>query len=473
MNNNGRGASLTAPNGPAEQEAIADAVRNASISIFDVESVEAFGSGSFLADAIEVGSLMRGHRTEEVKDPLPITATKSSFGNQVETSGIVAFLKTLQSIEYGVMTPNIHLRQANPHIDTFDQPGELMTECCEYYMNSTFAGSMSRGSGGSNVYLLAWGQLNPEKMKCDPPPINREFLSFWPGGGGVLESEKRPSREYTIVGSWCQGPEPMPMEPEGEDAYGFTVTLGENRWEWFVILLDGDHNKVLHPGYPKASKDFPVLGPVPDNEGACWMISGKPECVYVTYDAGEEVAEGASHVTSDDYGKKVAMYRMPTADTGKPGDQYRVHLHVKGKWRTVTWERLVPAIGEGPVAAVPPQGRYYICGDWSDWDLEEMSQGSTPGAFYMDIEMGMKSHEFTIVRNKDWNQMIYPLQPTSVGDGNVDVRGPDDLGEGHHWHITGERGSHVRVEFQRTVDDDSDIMKVTWRKLDPAAVAQA
>nr|AQS99246.1 type I polyketide synthase [Gambierdiscus excentricus] len=462
MNNNGKSASLTAPSGPAEQEAISDAIRNASISIFDIDSVEAFGSGAFLADAIEVSSLLRAHRTEDMKEPLALTAVKSSVGNQVETSGITGFLKTIFSAQWNVMTPNLHLMQANPHMETADQ-SPFTTECLEYKMRSTFAGTMSRGNGGSNVYLLSWGQINPEKVPAPPPTSTRELLTFWPGGGGQLESDKCPNREYTIVGSWGQWPEPIPMEPEGDGIYGFTVTLGENRWEWFVIWLDSDPRRVLHPGYGYASKDFPVLGPAEDAEGACWMINGRPESVYVPCNQTDIIGEGVE-VFEDEYGQKVASHRVDTADMGYPGDQYRVHLRIAGKWRTVTWEKV-----KRDEEASPPvllRGKYYVAGDWSQWELTEMqADPDIPGVFFQDVKVPAARNEFQIVRNKDWSQIIYPDVKRCAGDGSFRVLGPDDLGVNHTWLICCQPGTPLRIEFQRTVSADTDVMKVSWRNV--------
>nr|AQS99262.1 type I polyketide synthase [Gambierdiscus polynesiensis] len=464
MNNNGRSASLTAPNGPAEQEAIADAIQNANICIFDVESVEAFGSAAFLEDAIEVSSLLRAHRTEDVKDPLALTAVKSSVGNQVETSGITGFLKTLFSAQWGVMTPLLHLMQSNPHMETVDQPCAFATECMEYKMHSTFAGTMSRGTGGSNVYLLSWGQLNPEKVPPPAPRSTKELLAFWPGGGGQLENEKLPSKEYTIVGSWGQWPEPMPMEPEGDGVYGFTVTLGENRWEWFVIWLDGDSSKVLHPGRSHASKDFPVLGPTDDAEGACWMINGRPESVYVPYEQLEGTGEGPVEVLEDLRGQKLATFSVSTADEGSPGDQYRVHLRIAGKWRTVTWERMKRDQEAPPQPSI--SGKYYIAGDWLSWELSEMqADPDTPGLFFLDVNLQNAKNEFQIVRNKDWSQIIYPDVRLCAGDRAFTVLGPDDMDASHTWLIHCEPGTLQRIEFQRTVSLDADVMKVSWRRV--------
>ncbi|CAJ1330124.1 unnamed protein product [Effrenium voratum] len=56
MTNNGRSAGLHAPSGPAEQEAVADAIRHAGISPLDLDAMECHAAGSLLSDGVEVVS---------------------------------------------------------------------------------------------------------------------------------------------------------------------------------------------------------------------------------------------------------------------------------------------------------------------------------------------------------------------------------------------------------------------------------
>ena len=61
-------------------------------------------------------------------------------------------------------------------------------------------------------------------------------------------------------------PEPAPdakpcaAQAEGTGTYGYTVTLGENRWEEFHVLLDGDRGP-RKPGHRGSTPDF-LEGPL-------------------------------------------------------------------------------------------------------------------------------------------------------------------------------------------------------------------
>lgn len=448
MNNNGKGASLAAPHGPAEQEAIAEAIRNASVSPFDVDAVETSGTGAFLADAIEVGSLLRAHRSEDHKEPLVLMAAKSSIGNQIETSGILSFLKSIYSSQWGMVAPNLHLRQANPHMDAFDQPCGFATDCLEYRMQSSFVGIMSRGFGGSNVYLLTWGQVNVDKVPPPAPPSLKDSILYWPGGGGELEGDMRPSKTYTIVGSWSLWGVTEPMDVEGDGMYSFTVTLGENRWEQFQIWLDGDSARALHPAQAKASKDSPVSGPSAEAAGLNWQIDGRGEIVGVPAEQG---------------GARLDYHSIANADSGQPGDQYRIHLCVAGRWRTVTWEKL-QAGAPKEEAPVSMSGRYFVTGTWNDWSLQDMESDPATGGFFADALLLRNGGEFQIVRNKDWSQVFYPNKPKATSQDSSEVLGPDDLGHGLNWFLDGKAGDTFRIQFQRSVATGQDAKAVSWTR---------
>jgi polyketide synthase-associated protein len=449
MNNNGCAASLTAPSCAGEQEAIVEAIRNASVDPMDVDAVEAHGCGKFIDDAIELSSHERSHRShDDVEKPLIIGAVKSAQGNQMECTSMTGLLKVLYSCQYGMTTGNLHLKQVNAHVD-WSTPCLLPTESLEQELQSTFHGLFARGQGGSNVYLLFWGQVNKEVSPPKQARSSRDAITFWPGGGGMLPPEQIPEKFYSIVGTWSTWSTPAPMEEEGDGRYGYTIVLGVNRWEQFQIWLDGDSTKVLHPGSIKASKDFPVLGPDTD-EGAkdmSWLIDGRSELL-----AEDEGGSGTPQ-----------SYSLDPLDMGRPGDMYRVHLCIAGKWRTVSWEKIkASAISDTAKDTWDlGLGSYYVTGAFNQWELQEMTpEPSKNDTFRTTVKLSGSGGEFQIVRNMDFAQVIYPDFPYSTSESKVN--GPDDLGEGLFWNIEGKFGDKVTIEFQRIVDAEKDTMRVTW-----------
>merc|ERR1740123_265499 len=465
MNQNGQVASLTTPHGPGEQECLVAAIRNAGLSPLDVDCAEGHMNGKFLDEAIEMNSLWRAHRSDIHKDPLCYTAAKPSAGHQIEGSGITALLRCVYAAQYGHMTPTIHLRQNNPHVDPVEQPIMIVNENLELPFRSAYSTCLAKGFGGTNVSLLGWGTINKEKSPPRASPMQPEVI-FWPGGGGQLEGDQLPRKHdgYTIVGSWSKWESAEKMTLDGDGLYGYTMTLGENRTEQFQIWLDGDHNRVLHPGAPRQPQCSSVVGPEVDfvggteacrsGEAPCWHVDGREE--MVKYNRPVDAVKVLKDASAPEEPEAESLM-VGTTELGQPGDTYRITLQVAGSWRLVFWEKL------GSKVDSYPTGTYYITASWLDWSLVEMKEdSSTPGIYSIDALLPNGSGSFQIVRDEDWSQILYPHpEPPSVEDA---VLGPDDLSGGFSWQISGTPGDKFSIQFQRTWVDGKESRKVSWQQ---------
>jgi 3-oxoacyl-(acyl-carrier-protein) synthase len=156
VNQDGRSASLPAPNGPAQQNVIGKALEVAGLSPTDISCVETHGTGTSLGDAIEVNSLkevFKGPRST----PLHLGAVKTSIGHLEAASGIAGFIKAVMVLQHNCAPANLNFATLNPHINTrnFDvdfgsqkvspvrQPSEVMR-----------VGVSSFGMGGTNSFAI-------------------------------------------------------------------------------------------------------------------------------------------------------------------------------------------------------------------------------------------------------------------------------------------------------------------------------
>jgi hypothetical protein len=439
MNNNGMNSSMGAPSAAAEQEMICMAMRNSSITPADVEAIECHGDGSFLGDAIEAGAAIRALRYSEDETPEPILATcvKSNMGHAYFATGVVSLLRVVLSANSGLITPNLHLQALNPHVE-FGDIFSIGTEHLEHRIHSSYTGCTAKGFGGTNVHAIVWGRVEKAEEQTLSGSANKSII-FWPGGGGELDTEAMPRKKagYFIAGTWSRW-KPEQMEDEGNNSFGFTMVLGENRWEKFQIWLDGSDQRKLHPPVAAARRGTAVLGPVKDAMGLSWAIDGRP---WAQEDSGED-SEGAPR----------------PLDFGMIGDKYRIHLRIAGKYRTVEWEKLEEK--EGSV----PEGTYYICGSWNEWRHEEMFRDdSEVGTHFIEVRLQENGGHFQILRNEDPSQVIYPERYAS--DHSVPILGPDDLGADLCWFVPGFKDETFRIEFQRTSEHGLDKKKVSWRRI--------
>jgi hypothetical protein len=242
------------------------------------------------------------------------------------------------------------------------------------------------------------------------------------------------------------------MEKEADGVYGYTITLGENRWEHFQIWLDGEKQKALHPGELKAGKHARVLGPEDTLAFNTWMLDGRPLSMWKNWGA-PALTNGGGEGGWDEV-------QVVTPDTGSVGDKYRIRLRLSGKFRTVEWEKLE----EKAELAEIPKGQYYVVGSWNDLDFEEMTwEDATKSIFSLEVQMPSDAAvHFFIVRNKDWMQVFYPS-----AFANEDALGPEPMQmTSGTWSLRGQAGDVFKITFARQIEALGAVsQQVSWKKI--------
>ena len=111
----GRSASLTAPNGRAQQGLLAGALHNAQASAGDLILNEAHGTGTALGDPIEAGSFAIAVLSER-DTPLAVSGVKANIGHAEPAAGMTGLLKLAMALDTGKAAPNAQLRLLNSHV---------------------------------------------------------------------------------------------------------------------------------------------------------------------------------------------------------------------------------------------------------------------------------------------------------------------------------------------------------------------
>eukprot|EP00930_Biecheleria_cincta_P044317 TRINITY_DN30434_c0_g2_i1.p1 TRINITY_DN30434_c0_g2~~TRINITY_DN30434_c0_g2_i1.p1 ORF type:complete len:935 (-),score=146.47 TRINITY_DN30434_c0_g2_i1:166-2970(-) len=363
--NSGRNASMIAPSGPAEQEAITESIRMAGISPLDLDAVECHAVGSVLADSVEATSaatVLRCHVEGGDREGLVLGSSRTNVGATNEASAMSSFLKVVYNLTFANHAPSLHLKRLNPYLEFEDAAVHINTEACSYLDSRAFHGVSSRGAGGTNVNIVCWGTADSYVSERSFK-MNRVSFAYWPGcqrqgGADMLEDELASAKAYHLIGSWTNWQQPQEMTREKEGSYKAIVTLGETGCESFQILLDGDKDKVLHSNQPGAASGTPLLGPTSllsiKQYHLNWVIDGRP-----AFEPAKmlRVPESAEPGGSTSWGRKVQPgfenheivlkedpsqrdYVANARDKGEPGDKYEVRLMINGKYRAVTWTKM-------------------------------------------------------------------------------------------------------------------------------------
>jgi acyl transferase domain-containing protein/acyl carrier protein len=201
VNQNGRRAQvITAPHPEAQEELIAAACHDAGISPRDITYVECHGTGTKIGDPIEI-SAITNTIAKDRSDTFYVGSVKSNIGHLESAAGIAGLIKSVASLSYGVIPPNLHFHQANKYIDFESHPIRVVTEETKIDHRAVI-GVSSLGFGGTNAHVIVKGvdasvrkEIRPLKVPFDRErafPLSRYIQASEPKAlGAAVESEKQ------------------------------------------------------------------------------------------------------------------------------------------------------------------------------------------------------------------------------------------------------------------------------------------
>lgn len=319
INQNGRSATLTAPNGPAQQEVITKAMREAGIEPDESTVWNCHGTGTSLGDPIELGTVKRV-QTVDRSEPLMVSTNKTCMGHLEGGAAMTTLIAAVLQLKQSSCSPFVHFRVLNPHVDTADFVAFLNSELGTYGHQQGNTHVSSFGFGGTNGHAIFWGQnvyntadapkeilrrikrMEPPEVRVlgsdpanwdwdfpDRPPLEHERYvlrldAAQPVWDRVQREIDEPREEsYAIAGNF-NGWEPVPMQSQ--------VTRGVHTFSLFVPAGGSAEFRFLQSG------ERPPLGPLEDRgpgllgpeSGTCLVLAEPGSLLEVCL-----FARGATH----------------------------------------------------------------------------------------------------------------------------------------------------------------------------------
>jgi malonyl CoA-acyl carrier protein transacylase len=325
-NQDGRSASMTAPNGPAQERCVQAVLKETQLTPTEIDLFECHGTGTSLGDPIEIGSFKKVMSGTNRESPCFIVSSKSNISHGEGGAGLGGLMKCCMQVYHCEGAPNLHLKKLNPHLDLDGFPCQPLSEKQITREDGAYCGVSSFGFGGTNGHAQAYGKnimtsrgarmKDPyltfqRKLRGAPPAevtINGDDVADWDTTGcdpkaeegdkylirldvdGIVEWEKQEpdvpdayGDEFAIQGTFnnWEADEPMERHDTIPGLWVGYVTIGSTGEEEFQIIGDGDSDIVYSPSTAHSrSKADPIKGPGKADKEMAWCIRGTPGDTY-------------------------------------------------------------------------------------------------------------------------------------------------------------------------------------------------
>ncbi|SNS58920.1 polyketide synthase 2/polyketide synthase 5 [Asanoa hainanensis] len=271
VNQDGRSDGLSAPSAEAQEQVYRAALVRAGLDASQVGYVEAHGTGTRLGDPTELTSLTRVYGGQG--RAVAIGSIKTNVGHLEPAAGIVGLIKTVLSLDYGLIPGNLHFTGWTPGTDPSAAGLFVPTGTTRWPDGAAVrrAAVSSFGFSGTNAHVVLEEAPNLPSAPAVPRPTAEPEVVVIPAGsrGALPAAANR-------VADWLDGDgRDVPLR---DIAHTFALRRGAGRGRLGVVALDTEELSDRLRAYAAGHVDPAVVdGEVHTGvvRGAVWVFSGQ------------------------------------------------------------------------------------------------------------------------------------------------------------------------------------------------------
>jgi acyl transferase domain-containing protein len=328
VNQDGKTPGITLPSAQAQAALIRSTYQAAGLDFSETAYFEAHGTGTPAGDPLEIEAIRStfGMINKDSDLPLYVGTVKPNIGHLEGCAGLAGILKTVLSLEAGVIPPNLNFEIPNPKLHLNESGLKIPTELTPWPHDGLRRASVnSFGYGGTNGHVIlddalhylhlrgicghtntvttnstlpsssasinmtastptttsSTSNLDDIHLVKAPPPQQRMFIFSAPDQGAVERLMQAYSSFLTDAFEFGLSDETL-----GDLVY----TLGNHRsiFQWRSAVIASSKKELLSQLASKAAKPNKAANPpkmvwIFTGQGAQWFAMGRELLVYDVY----------------------------------------------------------------------------------------------------------------------------------------------------------------------------------------------
>ncbi len=236
VNQDGRSGGITAPNGPAQEAVIREALLRSGVDPAEIGYVESHGTGTMLGDPIEIRALDAVYGNDRPRSkPLRVGSVKTNFGHLEASAGIAGLIKAVLALDKENIPPHLHLQKPSPHIEWHEMCVTIPVELTPWKRGQErrLAGVSSFGFSGTNAHVIV-EEAPPPKA----PDVHDDTPAFM-----LSLSAKTSSALNELLSSYVDNLSHYAARPIADVC--FTANVGRAQFEERVAIVGNSHDDIV------------------------------------------------------------------------------------------------------------------------------------------------------------------------------------------------------------------------------------